>query len=1011
MSGAQRENDAALVVGSGVAGLRAALDLADAGFQVYIVESGAAVGGTISQLDKQFPTDDCGLCKMLPACGPQAPDQFCLRRGIRHPRVELILNAQVEKVDGTAGDFQVSLRQKNPFVSPQDCIGCGLCVPVCPVDVPGDSRQTIPSRKAIFLPHPLSVPLTYTIDSETCTRCGACVEICPTRAIDLNRGDRVRQLQVGSVILASGFQEFDPALLSAYGHSRYPNVITSIELERMFSALGPTGGQLGSFVAEKPPGRIAFIQCVGSRDEDREYCSSACCMYALKEAAQLRDFYPQAKLDFFYMDLRACGKGYHRYYQRIQNDPGVHFIRCRVPSVEGEPGGPDLRIRYETEGGELISDEYQLIVLSIGQVAPAQAKQLAESLGIQLDRYGFCRGDGLSGVRTSRKGIYVCGSFSGPRDIPESVNQASAAALMAATHLDRHQAPVGSSSAEGKAENAPAKIGIFFCTCAKQLEEGFRLEEVLEYAGGLPHVILTQKLDTLCLPADLAQVKKAVREKALNRIVVAACSPTLFSNLFENTVQEAGLDPALLEQANLREQLSWIHSDKERATEKAKVLVRMAVERARWQRPRAGHADQVVPRALVVGGGAAGLSCSWAIAQRGFEVDLVEKESRTGGHLRHIHRTLEGLDGQKVLADMLHKVESSDKIRIYTETQVVRVSGGMGHFHVQLKSKGSTPLSAEHGVIVVATGAGEVQTQEYLAGQDERVIDQKELARRLAAGDPSISDMKAVVMIQCVGSRDDQRLYCSKFCCSKAIENSLKLKEVNPQVQIFVLYRDIMTYGFKEEYYLEARQKGVNFLHYDLQSKPSVSSLDDKLEVVVADQLLDKDLSISADLLVLSTGIDPEIPQLFWEQLHLPRTADGFLQEMNVKFQPVEFARPGIFLCGLAHSAKPLVESITQAHGVASRAAAVLSKERLSPVRNFSRVDEETCDGCGICISTCEYEAIQLLRVDSDSQRAHINENLCRGCGCCVVACPCGAIEQTGYWRDQTLATIRAALS
>lgn len=1011
MSGEQRENDAALVVGSGVAGLRAALDLADSGFQVYIVESGPAACGTISQLDKQFPTDDCGLCKMLPACGPQAPDQFCLRRGIRHPRVELIFNAQVEKADGTAGDFQVSLCQKDPFVSPRDCIGCGLCVAVCPVEVPGDSRQTIPSRKAIFLPHPLSVPLTYSIDTETCTRCGACVEICPTRAIDLNRANQVRQLRVGSVILASGFQEFDPALLSAYGHSRYPNVITSIELERMFSALGPTGGQLGSFVAEGPPRRIAFIQCVGSRDEEREYCSSACCMYALKEAAQLRDFYPEAKLDFFYMDLRACGKGYHRYYQRIQNDPGIHFIRCRAPSVEGEPGSPDLRIRYETDGGELISDEYQLIVLSIGQVAPAQAKQLAESLGIQLDRYGFCRGEGLSGVETSRNGIYVCGSFSGPRDIPESVNQASAAALMAATHLTLHQTPIEPPAADQGLKDDSMKIGIFLCTCAKQLEKSFKFSEVKDYATGLSHVVLTQQLDTLCLPGDVAQMKKAIGEKALNRVVIAACSPSLFSGLFEDTIQQAGLDPIFLEQANLREQLSWIHSDGELATEKAKVLVRMAVERARWQRPRASNADQVVPRALVVGGGAAGLSCSWAIAQRGFEVDLVEKESQMGGHLRHIHRTLEGLDGQKVLADMLREVESLDKIRIYAETQVERVSGNMGRFQVQLKSKGSASLSVDYGVIIVATGAGEVHTEEYLAGQDERVIDQTELARRLGAGDPSISDLKTVVMIQCVGSRDDQRLYCSKFCCSKAIENSLKLKEVNPQLQIFVLYRDIMTYGFKEEYYLKARQKGINFLNYDPQKRPSVSSLDGKLEVVVADQLLGKDLLISTDLLVLSTGIDPEIPQFFGEQLHLPRTADGFLQEMNVKFKPVEFARPGIFLCGLAHSAKPLVESITQAHGVASRAAAVLSKERLCPVRNFSRVDEETCDGCGICISTCEYEAIQLLQEDSDGQRAHINENMCRGCGCCVVACPCGAIEQTGYWRDQTLAAIRAALS
>jgi heterodisulfide reductase subunit A len=1003
-------SNAALVVGSGVAGLRAALDLADLGFRVYLAESGPSAGGTISQLDKQFPTDDCGLCKMLPACGPQAPDQFCLRRGLRHPRVEVILNAQVEKADGTAGNFRISVRQKAPYVNPRYCIGCGLCVPACPVEVAEDPKKLTSHRSAIYLPNPLAVPLTYIIDAQTCTRCGACAQVCPTGAIDLNRSDQVRKLDVGSVILASGFQEFDPALLSAYGHGRHPNVLTSLQLEHIFSGTGPTESQLSPFLKGKPPRRIAFVQCVGSRDEERQYCSTACCMYALKEAVQLRSLFPKCELDFFYMDMRACGKGYHRYYQRVQKEQGIHFIRCRVPSVEGEPGSQKLRMRYETDAGELISEEYELVVLSIGQVAPAGAQHTSEALGIRLDQYGFCRGEGLSGVETSREGIYVCGSFSGPRDIPESAIQASAAALMAATHLASPSTHRDSPAAKGEGSNARPKIGIFFCTCAKQLEESFYLPEVMDYAGGLTDVLWTQKRDTLCLASDLAEVKKAVRERGLNRVIFAACSPTLFSTLFEETVQGAGLDPQFLEQVNLREQLSWIHSEKESATEKAKALVRMAVERTRWQRPRLGQALPVVPRALVIGGGAAGLTCSWAIAQRGYEVDLVEKNEDMGGHLRHIHRTLEGLDGQEVLSDMLGRVGESDRIRIYSQTQVERIQGTMGNFHAQLKSQASGSFSIDYGVVVVATGAREAETEEYLAGQDERVISQTELAQRLAAQDPHISDLKTVVMIQCVGSRDDQRPYCSKFCCSKAIENCLQLREVNPQVQIFVLYRDIMTYGLKEKSYLEARKQGVTFLDYVLEDKPRVSLRDDQLEVVTTDRLLDKDLVISPDLVVLSTGIDPENHQFWAENFDLPLTVDSFLQEMNVKFKPVEFTRSGIFLCGLAHSPRTLAESITQACGVAARASAVLSRDSISAVRNFSRVDEEVCDGCGICLSTCEYKAIELVQENSDGQRARITEGLCMGCGCCAAACPCGAIEQTGHWREQTLAVIRAAL-
>jgi len=1004
-------NDAALVVGSGVAGLRAALDLADSGFQVYSVEKGPFASGTISQLDQQFPTDDCGLCKMLPACGPQAPAQFCLRRGLRHPRIELFLNAQVDKVSGRTGDFQISIRQIAPHVNPPDCIGCGLCVPACPVEVAADPDQVTSARRAIYLPNPLAIPQTYSIDVTACTRCGACAEVCPTGAIDLNRSDREIELSVGSVILASGFQEFDPALLSAYGYNRYPHVITSIQLERMLSGIGPTQSPLSTFFRQNPPRRIAFIQCVGSRDEEREYCSVACCMYALKEAKHLRHLFPKTELDFFYMDLRACGKGYHRYYQRVQKDEGIHFVRCRVPSVEGQTGSTNLRIRYETNGGELISDEYQLIVLSIGQVPPDQAQRMAQVFGIQLDKYGFCRGQGLSGVHTSREGIYVCGSFSGPKDIPESAIQASAAALLAGRHLIPQRPAAQPSSAQEAGGDRPLKIGFFFCTCGKTLEEMFRFSEVMDYARDLPDVVWAEKLDTLCLADDLDRVAEAVAEKRLNRVILAACSPTLFENLFQQRLQEAGLSPEFLEQVNLREQLCWIHSPGTPATEKAKVLVRMAAERARRQMSRGGEEIPVVPKALVIGGGATGMTCAEAIAESGFEVDLVEKTSELGGHLRHIYRTLEGLDGRELLKDMLGHMQTSDRIRVHLETQVEKIDGHVGHFHTRLVSRGSSDFSADYGVVVVATGAKEAQTEDYLFGRDERVISQTELSRRLDAQDPSLSGIKTVVMIQCVGSRDDQRPYCSKFCCSRAIDNSLRLEEIDPEVQIYVLYRDIMTYGFKEEYYLKAREGGVIFLDYDPQERPKVDRRNGQLEVVVADRLLNKDVVISPDLLVLSTGLDPEEHAFLAESLHLGVSADGFLQEMNVKFKPVEFPRSGIFLCGLAHSPRTLSESVTQAYGVASRAVAILSRETIVPIRNFSRVDEDVCDGCGICISTCEYKAIELIQGDADGQRARITEALCLGCGCCVAACPCGAIEQTGYWRDQTLAAIRAALS
>jgi heterodisulfide reductase subunit A len=996
------KNDSALVVGAGIGGIKAALDLADSDHYVYLLDDSPYIGGTLSKLDRQFPTNDCGMCKMLPAFGEEFCSDMCLRRGFVHPAINVITNSEIMGLDGKCGDFTVTIKKRAQLVDPEKCIACGLCVDICPVEVEGEFNSKFSRRKAIYIEYPSAAPRIYTIDCENCTKCEECVKICPTKAVDLSKEDEKESLNVGAVILALGFNPYDPSEMGALHYAEFENVVTAMEFERLMSGTGPNMERtLYKASHGKKPSKIAFFQCIGSRDENHNYCSFACCMHSLKEAMMAKELDPELDVTIFYMDMRAFGKGYHRYYENAKK-MGIKFVRSRVADIQSD-ANKNLIVNLVDEKDEPKSETFDMVVLATGQSPPKKAKELSKILGIELNKYGFVTTKSENPTLTSRDGVFVCGSFSGPKDIPDTITEAGCAAAMAGSTLEEvNLEKVDHVSEMGEIDKNA--IGIFICAADSCLGNSLHIKEITEYAETLSDVAAVKQLEFLCLELD--KLKEHAAEVKVGKVIISACSPYPFEEKFKKTLAEIGVDTNQIEIVNLREGCAWVHNDKIQATEKAKDLISMAHEKLRIQESLKPKGKSSVQKALVIGGGIAGITAALRIAESGYEVDLLERSSRLGGNAQDIHYTLEGLDVQEHMKALIDKVEKNDLVNALLNSEVLKVLGNAGKFIATVNTKDGETTN-HYGSVIIASGAMEIEPKEYHFGEHELVITQKDLEKRLVKGD---FRAKNVVMIQCVGLRDENRRYCGRVCCSQAIKNALKIKESYPECQVHILYQDIMTYGFSEEYYIEAKEKGVNFVRYDPLDKPEVTVKKEKLTVQVKDPVLSDILSFAPDLLVLSVGPSPEgngaIKEIFQADLKLDD--DGFFEEANVKFRPVDFLIEGIFFCGLAHSPRTISESIAQAEAAAQKALTILSKSHLLPKGIISEVQDRWCVGCEACVTACPYEARVIA---TDRKVAHVIESLCKGCGICAVVCPSGAAKLVSYKDEQILAMIDEAVS
>jgi heterodisulfide reductase subunit A-like polyferredoxin len=840
------------VIGAGIAGIKAAFELADLGYKVKLFDIAPDIGGTLSFLDRQFPSDDCGFCKIISHCrgqeGFEGISQTCLRRDLSHPNIELLPLSAVTSLSGGPGEFKLGFLKMSRLVDDEKCNACGKCVEACPIDVkqrPG----SLESRKAIYIRVPAGVPRTYTIDLANCTRCGKCVEACPEEAIDLDMKDSDHTIDVGAVVLSPGFNQFDPSGLKQYGYDISQDVITSMELERLLSGLGPTGGDCLKPSDGKPPRSVAFLQCIGSRDTEHNYCSSACCMYTLKEARLLKSRMPELEITIFYMDMRTYGKGYERYL-RDTLSLGVDLVRTRPSEIIMDKNG-GLEVVFSNEHDEIVSKNYDMAVLAVGQSPPEGTKVLSKIFNLELTPVGFCSSKPLSPVETGKDGIFVCGSFSGPKDIPDTVIEATAVAN---------------------------KI----------------------------HQLLGSPID-----------KRYVETQA------------------DEERKERGID--------------------------------------------------ILQRVLVIGGRASGLTCAISLAANGVPVDIVEQTEDLGGGLVGPVTGIGRMDVRRHMSDIISRVHQNELVNVHLLTEPESISGHVGNFVANFRTvdeTGSREWSENYGAIILASGGMEHEPEGYLYGQDDRVVTLSQFAKGVEGVRPGTGS--TYLFILCVNSRDDKRPYCSRTCCNQSLHNALLFKRKDPSARVYVLYRDMMSYGVVEERYIRAKEEGIVFIRYEPDDKPRVSTDRKGLKVDVFDSVLGEDVTIRPDRVILATGVDPLITDTA-SNLGLPLDPDGFYKEANPKYQPVDTLKAGVFLAGVVNTPKTYKETLLLAEAAASRALSLLSKGRIYPLGAVSGVNERWCSGCRLCEDACPYEARVYV---PEKRTVRVIEPLCQGCGVCQMVCP-----------------------
>lgn len=1005
-----------LIVGAGISGMQAALDTADKGYKVVIIDKTSTIGGAMVKLDKTFPTNDCSICTAAPKMVELS----------RHPNIELITYAEINSLDGKPGDFKANIWRKSKYVDPDKCTGCDDCAQVCPVDVVNSFDEKISTRKAIYIEFPQAVPIVYTIDYENCIGCGFCDRVCEPEAINFLEKSEEIEVNVGSVIVATGFEVFEPSeMRREYGYGKYENVITAMQFERLLSSFGPTEGKPLRLSDGKKPKSIAWIQCVGSRSEQLgfPYCSRVCCMYATKEASIVKESYPDIDISIFYMDIRAYGKDFQQYYDHAK-DLGIDYIRGRPSSVY-ENKDKSINIRYkDTLTGKIEEKTVDILVLSTAIIPNKSNKKLGETLGIQVDENGFFKQQSLlnNPIQSTREGVFLAGCIQGPKDIPDSVSMASGAAAKAVAPIKDREKHIGREfPPERDVIGEEPRIGVFICHCGKNIASYLDIEKVTKDAEKQSNVKYAEHMMFACSEDSGKKIKEKIKEHNLNRIIVAACSPRTHGGLFQDTLQEAGLNKYLFEMANIRNHCSWVHSDDwDKATKKAIHLVRASIAKVGLLEPLTEEEFSIIPKSLVIGGGVSGMKAALALADMGIKTILIEKDEKLGGRLKELHSMFSSdTKTEDIIKPLIEQVNKNKLISIYTDAELEDVDGFIGNYNGVIKQKGKK-TKIEFGTIIVATGFKEINLQgEYEYGKNNNIISQTELEKKIK-NNSFKKTPKNIVIINCAGAMDEKRPYCCRIGCGVSIKNAKLLNNKYPKSNVYLLYRDMRVFGKEEEEYYSnvIKNNHVTTIRYAGDKKPKVildkkNPKDSPVTVKVYDDILREEITIDADLVVLTINTEGEVfTDSLKNMLKIPADAGGFFMEAHAKIRPLDFATDGIYVCGAAHYPKNLVDSIAQAEGAASRAAIPIMQQKMKGEGVVSEVDEDLCSGCRTCEFICPYSAIEIKPHPDNKEHfiAYVNRALCKGCGACAGACPSGAIEQKGFKRNQINVMLNALL-
>lgn len=1182
---------AVLVVGGGISGMQSALDLANSGLKVYLIESSPAIGGKMAQLDKTFPTNDCSMCIVSPK----------LVEVGRHRNIELLTHSDLTRLDGDPGNFTATFVQHARYVDTDKCTGCGLCEYICPVTYTSifpekqpegekkkklrskdkatiaassaikpttlhgwtfsvdeekcsqcgschkaclhnaitwqkkeyarinqekctscgacfsacpekfqavtiaeapelekslgaavrersfklkqdfknrqnndcircglcvitckqimkigalkmtengieagrdicqvcgacvttcpveflsieqvtsktpqplydDFNENLSIRKPVNIHYPQAVPRVPVIDEQSCVQlntgaCGICASICGVGAIEYDHKEVEKKVEIGSVIFSPGIEVFDAKKRGEFGYGLYKNVVTSIEFERLLSASGPTSGTVERPGDSSHPKKIAWIQCVGSRDHscNRDYCSSVCCMYATKEAFIAREHDSSIEPTIFFIDMRSFGKNFDEYITRAEEN-NVRLVRAMVSRIFEDPLTGDLELRYVDESGKKISEVFNMVVLSVGIQVPEKTKLLGQTIGIDLDQFGFAVTSTFTPLETSRPGVFVSGAVNGPKDIPETVSEASGAAQAAAANLSRARNSLISEEVlpEEKEVNADdLRIGVFICHCGTNIASVVDVDEVTEYAKTLPGVVYAEHPLYTCSQDTQERIRDIIEEHKLNRVVASACSPTTHEPLFMSTLRQAGINKYFFDMANIRDQCSWVHpSEPKEATEKSKRLTRMAVANASMGEPLQELEFEVNPSLLIIGGGLAGMTAADEAIKQGFSVYLIEQNAELGGQLLKLMRTWDGSLFQEYMFQLRDKLVENEQVKVFTSSMVVEQRGFVGSFETDIMTPSGATRTIQHGAIIVATGAEEYRPDMYDLESNDCVITQTDFESMLEEKTKEGFNNSSIVMMQCAGSRCDDHLpYCSRVCCNQAVKNALTFKSLYPASRVDVLYRDMRCYGLGELNYRRARMAGINFIRFDPQTNaPKIHFNDSLITIEVTDPSIRLPVTLHPDLLVLSTGIQARDTEDLASMLRVPRNKNGFFIEAHAKLRPVDLPSEGLFMAGTAHAPKDASETISQAQAAVARAATILAKDKLQMSGIISTVDPQNCAVCLTCVRACPY-GVPFI---NDDHSAEINPALCQGCGICVAECPAKTIS-LGRFEDRNI--------
>jgi len=1018
-----------LVIGGGIAGIQTSLDLTELGFKVYLVERTPSIGGRMAQLDKTFPTNDCSLCILA----PKMVEVF------RNPNIELMAYHEVQKVAGKPGDFTVTVLKKPRYIDDTKCKGCGDCATKCPkIEVPNIFDMNLGKRKSVYIPFPQAVPPVYLIDPELCLKltkgvCGVCEKVCTAEAIDYEQQPKEIELKVGAIVVATGFDMFAEELSSRWGY-HYENVVNALEYERILCASGPFGGHVLRPSDQKEPEKIAFIQCAGSRDlhEGVPYCSSVCCMYTAKEAIITREHSEKSQCYVFRHDIRAFGKNFYEFTQRAQEEYGVKYFQTKISKIVEDPESNDLIIHYEDlKTGEFKDFKANLVVLATPLVPSKGTEELGKILDIELDHYNFYKEKTYFNKSLSSKdGIFLCGFCQGPMDIPETVADASGVASQVATLLNS----VKFTEVKEKVYEIPEKevkitdeprIGVLICHCGINIGKYVDVPEVREYIKTLPNVVHCEDNLYSCSSDSQERIKELIAEHNLNRFIVASCTPRTHEALFQETCQEAGMNKYLFEMVNIRDQCSWVHmTEKEAATEKSKDLLRMSLAKTRLIKPQPEEKLQITPTGLIIGGGVAGMTAALNLADQGFKTYLVEKEDKLGGNLNNLNILYPIQEDASIfLKEITQKVKNHKNIEILIKSKINSIKGFVGNYEVTISNSGTDPKELKIGTIIVATGAQELKPQGLFQYGDKNddVITQLELEQKLQDADKSwLEKTNRITFILCANARQKEGItYCSNVCCGTSIKNINILKELKPELEIVVLYRDLQMAKKEFEDYYRNRRKDAMFLRYDLDNLPEITKQSkEKYGIKVFDTNLQDEITYITDMIVLATPMIPadNLEELA-KMLKVPLDRTGFFLEAHVKLRPLDFATDGVFLCGCAQWPKNIQDSISQANGAAGRASRFLSAKEITTSGLVAEVNPDKCIGCGECEEVCPYKAIELIETTKEFEevsivikKASINSALCKGCGTCAATCKVGAIMVKHYDFDQISAMIDSYL-